>query len=192
MKIASVPNRLAATEKLYNTPNEAVPNGTASFHIALSNTAFAAWGLSKTSLNVTCVEYLVRLVAAGLLKESIVNFLDSRVLVRTSHCACSILVVESLFADSADILKVAYRSRLLRLTAAVYAAPGTAHDLDKGVVGFAALYLLEKSCSVCSTRSNRNLNVKIANLVGGFLDSLNAADFRKVDVSGFLDRKSVV
>ena len=76
------------------------------------------------------MEYLVSLVAAGFLKECIVNFLDSRVFVRTSHCACSVLVVESLCADSTDILKVAYRSRLLRLASAVYAAAGTAHDLS--------------------------------------------------------------
>lgn len=51
---------------------------------ALNEFSFLSY-LVNFSLNVGCVEDLVSLVAAGLLKELLVNLLDSRILVRLSE-----------------------------------------------------------------------------------------------------------
>ena len=77
------------------------------------------------------MENLVSLVAAGLLKVLLVNLLDSRVFVRLTERHRLVEVVENLSSLSSDVNEVSDAHRNLRLTAAVYTAAGTSHDLDE-------------------------------------------------------------
>ena len=85
---------------------------------------------------------LMSLVAAEGTEELIVNLLDGRILVRLTKRLSSVVVIESLSAETAYIYEVANLGINERLSAAVDAAARASHDLDEGVRRSAGLDLI--------------------------------------------------
>ena len=82
---------------------------------------------------------IVSNVASGFSEEVFVYFLDIGAFMRLSELVCIIKAVKRLCTLSTDIREVANISRLNYLTAAVYAAAGTSHDLNEVAFNLAIL-----------------------------------------------------
>ena len=87
------------------------------------------------------------LVAAGFSKILRVDFLNHGIFVRLTDALGSVIIVKCSGTDCLEVLKTAYRSRLMRLTAAVYTTAGATHNLNK--VELFAVFHTGKEC-VCS------------------------------------------
>ena len=120
------------------------------------------------------------LVAVGLSKVLIVKLLNRRVFVRLAEIACLIVVVKNCCSYSAKVDSLSYNCGLNGLTAAVYASTGTSHDLDELNVKLACLNSVKHLLSVFSTRSNCNVEVDIAKLVGSELNALYTTNLVEV------------
>ena len=92
--------------------------------------------LVNTPLHISGVEQVVSLLASGLSQIGGVELLDSRILMGLTDWVGCIYIIEHLCAQAADIRGIAYVSGLLGLSAAVYTAARTSHDLDEVVVLF--------------------------------------------------------
>ena len=95
-------------------------------------------------------------------------------------------VIKDLCTQAADIRCVAHMSWLLGLSAAVYTAARTSHDFDEVVVSFAGFHFFKQFLCIAKAGSNGNLYIHAGYIVGGFLDSLCAAHFLKIQLRQFL------
>ena len=103
------------------------------------------------SRNIRGVEHFVSLVTAGLAEELGVETLDSLALMRLAQGHILVRLVESGGSARSEVDEVAHDCVLYRLTAAVDAAAGAAHDLDEVIVGSAVLDLLHNRVGVCKS-----------------------------------------
>lgn len=127
------------------------------------------------------MEYFVRLVAAGLAEELGVETLDSLALMRLAQGHILVRLVESCGSARSEVDEVAHDCVLYRLTAAVDAAAGAAHDLYEVVVGGAVFDLLHNSVGVCESADYADLYLHAVDGVGRFLYALGAANLGEVE-----------
>ena len=127
------------------------------------------------------MEHFVRLVAAGLTEELGVETLDSLALMRLAQGHIFVRLVESDGSARSEVDEVAHDSVLYRLTAAVDAAAGAAHDLDEVIVGSAVLDLLHNRVGVCKSADYADLYLHAVDGVGRFLYALGAANLGEVE-----------
>ena len=97
------------------------------------------------------MEKLVSLVRAGSFKILVVDSLDFGVVVRLSVLEVEIVLVESLGTHSLEVCEVSYMTGLDGLTAAVYTAAGTAHNLDELLGRLACSDLVKKLSGILKT-----------------------------------------
>lgn len=116
------------------------------------------------SFNICSMKNLVCLVAARLFEELLVNLLDYRAVVRLSERKIEVLLIQSLCTLRLQISEVAHACRLNRLTAAVYTAARTAHNLDELIISLARLNLVEHCSRIPESAGYCNLNVNSATL----------------------------
>ena len=95
-----------------------------------------------------------------------------------------VVFVESCSSESLEVNEVANRSRLVRLTAAVYTTAGTTHDFDKGVILFAPLYHFKKLLCIGCAGCNSNLNINTCNIIRCFLDTFCTANSLEFELFG--------
>ena len=88
------------------------------------------------------------LLAARLAKELIIQFLDLRNFVRFSDRCLLIQIIENGSSLCTYINGIAHITGNLRLSAAVYAAAGTCHDLDELLVCLALADLVEQDLCI--------------------------------------------
>ncbi len=79
----------------------------------------------------------VCLVASGLLEIRIIQNLDIGIFMAFSQFHIGIFAVKRFRTLSAQICEIAHIAWLIRLSAAVDAAAGAGHNLNKVIVGFA-------------------------------------------------------
>ena len=145
------------------------------------------------SCNVRSMESMVSLVATvTALEVVLVNFLENGVKVRLTHSHSLVLSVESLSSFRLEVYGITYVLRLDRLTAAVYTAAGTTHDLNEGPVCFAACDLIHNKLCVSCTACNSNLDLKTCDVVGSFLKSLGTSYLVELDRIVILAGENVV
>ena len=89
-------------------------------------------------------------------------------------------IVEHFGAQGADVHRVAHKSWLLRLAAAVDTSSRTTHDLDKMIISFTRFHLIEKGSRISKSRGNSHFYVHSSHMISGFLDAFHAPDICKV------------
>ena len=87
-----------------------------------------------------------------------------------------ILIVQGLGAQRFQIGEVPHRRGLNRLAAAVHAAAGAAHDLDKMPGSGAVLDAGHDIVCAGDTADSRHLDLHARNIVSRFLDAVGTAD----------------
>ena len=136
---------------------------------------------------------MVRSVASvAALEVVIVNFLDNGVEVRLSHLHSLVLIVESLGTNCLEVYGITNVLRLDRLTAAVYTAAGTTHDLNEGPVCLAACDLVHNDLCVSSAGSNANLDIHTCDVVGSLLETLSTTNLAEYKLLVVLSGENVV
>ena len=123
----------------------------------------------------------MRLVAAGLTEELVIDTLDCFALMRLAQGHILVRLVESGGSARSEVDEVAHDCVLDRLTAAVDAAAGAAHDLDEVIVGSAVLDLLHNRVGVCKSADYADLYLHAVDGVGSFLYSVGAANLGEVE-----------
>jgi len=129
---------------------------------------------------VSCV------TAITALEVVVVNLFDYGVEVRLSHLHLGVLIVESLSSYALEVNSIANVLRLDRLTAAVYTAAGTTHDLNEGPIALALCDLIHNNLCVSCAGSNGNLDFKACNVVGSFLDTLGTTNLVELNLGVIL------
>ena len=76
------------------------------------------------------------LVGTGLTEVFLIDRLDLRIVVRLSVGQIEVILIQCLCSERFEVGEVSHMTGLDRLTAAVYAAAGAAHDLNKLIVTF--------------------------------------------------------
>ena len=110
-----------------------------------------------SALDISCVEYFMCLVTAGLLKEFLIELEHCGVILR--FAVGEEVLIGIVKNGSTNGLEVDFGFCLCALnglTAAVYTAAGTAHNFDKVNFDFAALDLIKKFLGVLCAACNRN------------------------------------
>ena len=110
---------------------------------------------------------------------------------RLSVLKAEVVLVESLCSESLKVGKVSDVTGLDRLTAAVYAAAGTAHNLDELILALACSDFVKQLSGVLKSGSNRNLNLLAGNFVGSSLDVVCTANLGVVNLLEILTCENV-
>ena len=86
------------------------------------------------------MQHLMRDMAAGLLKELLIELLNGRVLMRTAQLHTGVLIIEGLGAQSLKVGEVPHARGLIWLAAAVDASARARHNFDERVILLAVLH----------------------------------------------------
>ena len=85
---------------------------------------------------------LMGLMTSGFTEELLIKPLNGRILMRFADRHGRILVIQGFCPKGSYVCKVTDTAWLLGLAAAINAAAGTSHDLNKMIPGFAGLHFI--------------------------------------------------